>query len=155
MNKKILIVLLVVIIIGIVGYFIFTNKTQNIPQTVQPAGTSTVGGSQTLLQKITCAIDDSNCMINNIINNFENNCQPVEVTILANTSSSHGFPGALMTISKGENGACHFQEKGLGIDQDCLFAKENVTQEVIFGMLGDTGSTSKLEFQKIKAESCK
>jgi hypothetical protein len=128
------------------------NKTSNTINS--PSVTQTTGNSQAL-QKVICGVDNSSCVFSNVVNNFINNCQPVEVTISAGTSSNNKSPEIIMTISNGENNSCRFQEKGNGVDEDCTFTKENITKEVIMGMLGDTSSTSKPEFQKIKTASCK
>jgi hypothetical protein len=66
---------------------------------------------------------------------------------------------ATITLSKWENGACRFQITGNGLltgeKQDCLFAKENVTQKTIKGMLNMDNIPNDPAFQNIKAASCK
>jgi len=104
------------------------------------------------LNKVTCGGDDPVCFVINVIGNFKNGCLPVEVVTMVGEGTQ--VP-VTFTISSGENGACHFQMKGLGADQDCLFAKENVREEVAKGMLGMDNIPNDPEFQKIKAESCK
>ncbi len=101
---------------------------------------------------ITCNGDDVVCIINNVVGNFKNDCQPVEVIATVGDGSKEQVT---FIISSGENGACHFQMKGLGADQDCLFNKENVNEQVIKGMLGMDNIPNDPEFQKIKAASCK
>ena len=89
------------------------------------------------------------CVFTNIINGFTNGCTPVEVTTTADGAQ------VTLTISGGANGACRFQMKGVGVDQDCLFAKENVKTDVIKGMMGMDNIPMDPEFIKIKAASCK
>ena len=101
---------------------------------------------------VICAEDDPGCFIINVIGNFKNGCQPVEVMTMVGEGTQ---VQVTITISSGGNGACHFQLKGLGADQDCLFAKENVREEVAKGMLGMDNIPNDPEFQKIKAASCK
>lgn len=100
-------------------------------------------------KKVTCVSDDPMCIFTNIIDGFTNGCMPVEVTTTAGTGQ------VTLTISGSADGACRFQMKGLGVDQDCLFAKENVKTEVIKGMLGMDNIPKDPEFIKIKAASCK
>jgi len=98
---------------------------------------------------ITCLKDDQNCILTNVVNSFTSACRPVEVS----TPVDEGQ--VVFTLSPGENGACRFQMKGLGADQDCLFLKENVTQKIIKGMLGMDNIPNDPEFIKIKDASCK
>ncbi|MCJ7740352.1 hypothetical protein MUP32_03480, partial [Candidatus Microgenomates bacterium] len=101
-------------------------------------------------KKITCASNDPNCIFTNIIDGFTTGCKPVEVTTTVETAQV-----VTLTISSGDNGACRFQMKGLGVNQDCLFAKENVKVNVIKGMLGMDNIPKDPEFIKIKAASCR
>jgi hypothetical protein len=101
-------------------------------------------------KKVTCGNNDPMCVFTNIIDGFTTGCKPVEVTTTTDTGGQ-----VALTISSGENGACRFQMKGLGVNQDCLFAKENVTTLVIKGMLGMDNIPKDPEFIKIKAASCK
>ena len=100
-------------------------------------------------KKVTCASEEPMCIFTNIINGFTNGCTPVEVTTTADGAQ------VTLTVSGGTNGACRFQMKGLGVDQDCLFAKENVKTDVIKGMMGMDNIPKDPEFIKIKAASCK
>jgi len=100
-------------------------------------------------KKVTCGSEDPMCIFTNIINGFTNGCTAVEVTTTADGGQ------VTLTVSPGANGSCRFQMKGLGVDQDCLFAKENVTTMVIKGMLGMDNIPKDPEFITIKAASCK
>jgi len=100
-------------------------------------------------KKVTCANNDQMCIFTNVIDNFTNGCQPIEVQAAADTA------WVTLIISSGENGACRFQMKGLGVDQNCLFAKENVTTNTIKGILGMDNIPKDPEFIKIKAASCR
>ncbi len=100
-------------------------------------------------QNASCVSTDQNCIFTNIIDNFANGCVPVEVTATTDTAQ------ITLILSPGANGACRFQMKGLGMDQNCLFAKENVTTNVIKGMLGMDNIATDPAFIKIKAASCK
>lgn len=102
--------------------------------------------------KITCSENDQGCIFTNVINNFTNNCQPAEVIV---TSGSVSSPVVTFTISAGQNNSCRFQMVGLGVNQNCLFSKENVTAQVAKGMLGMDNIPNNPDFQKIKAASCK
>ena len=90
------------------------------------------------------------CLLMSLIN--KNGCQPVEVVVMGGDGNQEQFT---FTISSGENGACHYQLKGIGVDDDCLFAKENVRENVVKGMLSADNIQNDPEFQKIKAASCK
>jgi hypothetical protein len=105
--------------------------------------------TDTTVKKVTCVGSDPGCIFGNVINNFTDNCQPAEVVTTAEDGSQVTF-----TISKGQNDSCRFQMVGLGVNQNCLFSKENVTAEVAKGMLGMDNVPNKPEFQKIKAASC-
>jgi len=102
--------------------------------------------------KITCSENDQGCIFTNVIDNFTNSCKPAEVIV---SSASGSSTLVTFAISGGQNNACRFQMNGFGVNQDCLFAKENVTGEVVKGMLGMDNIPDRLEFQKIKAISCK
>lgn len=119
------------------------------PLTSTPSSTPSLQVSPTP-KNVTCAKDDQNCIFTNIINNFTGGCIPVEVTAAVDTGQQ-----VTLAISSGANASCRFQMKGLGADQDCLFAKENVTTKVIKGMLGMDNIPKDPEFIKIKAASCK
>ena len=106
------------------------------------------------LNKVTCAVDDQGCVFTNVFDKFKNGCQPVEVVVVVRTDDGTQEP-VTFTLSSGENGACHYQLKGLGVDDDCLFAKENVIEKVVKGMLNMDNIQNDPEFQKIKAVSCK
>ena len=107
------------------------------------------------LNKVTCAENDMGCIFTNVFDKFKNGCQPVEVGVSLTTDDGTQVPPFTITISSGENGACHLQLKGLGPDQDCLFAKENVTEYVVKGMFNADNIQNDPEFQEIKAASCK
>jgi len=117
--------------------------------TATPSATLSPGVSPTS-KKIICTKDDQNCVFTNIIDNFTGGCKPTEVTTTVDTGGQ-----VSLIVSGGANGACRFQMKGLGADQDCLFAKENVTATVIKGMLGMDNIPKDPAFIKIKSASCK
>jgi hypothetical protein len=124
-----------------------------VPQAPSPAAPTQVPKAPTL-NKVTCSGDDAVCIITNVIDNFKNGCRPVVVEVVVTAGDGTKVP-VTFTISSGENGACHFQVKGLGPDQDCLFAKENVIEKVVKGMFNMDNIQNDPEFQKIKAASCK
>lgn len=148
-NNKILYIVLFLVVIG-GGLFFFLGNKDTQEEAIIPneeaQTTTTVAGV------VNCGGDDANCVFTNVIGNFTNDCQPVKVFITMDTTTNEQVT---ITLSKGENGACRFQFEGLGIDQDCLFAKENVKQEVIKGLLGMDNIPNDPAFQKIKAASCK
>ncbi|MFA6256559.1 MAG: hypothetical protein WC606_05315 [Candidatus Absconditabacterales bacterium] len=118
----------------------------------QPTTTQTPATTTTKDTVVNCGnTDDPSCVFTNVISNFTN-CQPVKVLITMDATTN---AQATMIISKGENGACRFQFTGAGVDQDCLFAKENVKQDIIKGMLGMDNIPNDPIFQNIKATSCK
>jgi hypothetical protein len=123
------------------------NQPASNTDTEQPSTT------ESALNKVTCGGDDQNCIFSNVIDNFKNGCQPVEVTVVM-TGEGTQVP-VIFTISSGENGACKFMFTGLGADYDCLFAKENVREEVVKGMLGMDNIPNDPEFIKVKSASCK
>lgn len=118
------------------------------------AGAEQPSKTEPALNKVTCGGDDAVCIITNIIDNFKNGCQPVVVDVVVTADDGAKVP-VTFTISSGENGACHFQVKGLGPDQDCLFAKENVIEKVVKGMFNMDNIQNDPEFQTFKAASCK
>jgi hypothetical protein len=118
------------------------------------AGADQPSKTTSALNKVTCGGDDAVCIITNVIDNFKNGCQPVVVEVVVTAGDGTQVP-VTFTISSGENGACHFQVKGLGPDQDCLFARENVIEKVVKGMFNMDNIQNDPEFQKIKAASCK
>jgi hypothetical protein len=117
------------------------------------AGASQPSNTTSALNKVTCGGDDAACIFTNVIDNFKNGCKPVEVLVIMSGDGTQA--PVTFTISSGENGACNYQFRGLGADQDCLFARENVREEVVKGMLGMDNIPTDPEFQKIKASSCK
>ncbi len=134
------------------------DKLQNdycvINQPASNAGAEQPSKTASALNKVTCGGDDTVCIITNVIDNFKNGCQPVVVEVVVTADDGTKVP-VTFTISSGGNGACHFQVKGLGPDQDCLFAKENVIEKVVKGMFNMDNIQNDPEFQKIKAASCK
>ena len=118
------------------------------------AGAEQPAKTEPALNKVTCAVDDQGCIFTNVVDKFKNGCQPVEVEFAFTAGDGTQIP-ITYTLSSGENGACHFQLKGLGPDQDCLFAKENVIEKVVKGMFNMDNTQNDPEFQKIKAASCK
>jgi hypothetical protein len=101
-------------------------------------------------KKVTCGSNDQMCIFTNIIDNFTGGCKPIAVT-----TTVDGGAQVTLTVSPGANNACGFSMKGPGMDQSCLFAKENVTTTVIKGMMGMDNIPKDPEFIKIKAASCK
>ena len=144
MTRK-LSVILTVVILGAIVLVACSPAAPVVPTQVPQAPT---------LNKVTCAEDDQGCFFTNIFDKFKNGCQPVEVEFALTTDDGTQIP-ITYTLSSGENGACHFQLKGLGPDQDCLFAKENVIEKVVKGMFNMDNTQNDPEFQKIKAASCK
>lgn len=129
------------------------DKLENDYCVKKPLVLTPSGGQSSQLnptpKKVTCGSEDQMCIFTNIIDGFTNGYQPVEVTTTVGTGQ------VTLTISSGANGACRFQMKGLGVGEDCLFAKENVKTVVIKGMLGMDNIPKDPEFIKIKAASCK
>jgi|GEM_PF-5524949 len=131
-------------------YCVKNQPSSNAPSIPSPQVSPTLSPPvSTASKKVTCASEDPNCIFTNIIDGFTNGCMPVEVTTTTGTEQ------VTLTISGGENGSCRFQMKGVGVDQDCLFVKENVKTDVIKGMMGMDNISKDPEFIKIKAASCK
>jgi hypothetical protein len=138
-------IILTVVMLGAIVLVACSPAAPAVPTQVPKAPT---------LNKVTCSGDDAVCIITNVIDNFKNGCRPVVVEVVVTAGDGTKVP-VTFTISSGENGACHFQVKGLGPDQDCLFAKENVIEKVVKGMFNMDNIQNDPEFQKIKAASCK
>jgi hypothetical protein len=122
------------------------KKSTASPSTPSPGSSSPVSPTP---KKITCSGDGQGCIFTNVINNFTSGCTP---TVVVTTVESGQVT---FTISRSTNEACRFQMVGVGVNEDCVFAKENVTPTVIKGMLGMDNIPKDPEFIKIKAASCK
>jgi hypothetical protein len=142
----ILILIILLFIIGIIYYFISHN-----PKTSQPKETPVV--LPTIQNKITCTPTDMKCILDNIINNFKDNCKPLELTITP-AEGSKSKP-VVISIYGYINNKCYYQTKGTDPELSCVLKKDYVTETTIRGLLGATSIANSDSFKKIKSESCR
>ena len=135
--------------VGIIYYYASYNS--KISQSSQPKEVPVV--LPEIQNKVFCQPANMECIINNLINNFKNDCIPIELII---SPEEGGLSEPVIVGIYGYIGdKCYYRTKGTTPELNCAFKKEYVTETTIRGLLGMGGIPDTQEFQKIKSESCK